>query len=222
MAYNIMQDRDLIYCLAMLHPKVRVAYHPDQEADQVMYTIAKKAERKGDSVVIYSGDDDMLQTLSPAVSIYRGKDKGVKKVITYESYLEDPRMIDKYKKVPVEKLPEYRSLVGDSSDNLKVLHRFPKELAVYFAMHLNFEAEDFMREVLDVYKECDVKKTSYQDHVGALVFYAKQIIDNYKIMKLVEAPVFNKTFPEDGRALETMEDLKLNKWRTFIKEEGII
>jgi len=78
------------------------------EADDLMYSAAKELATDGFHAVIVTSDKDMGQALSSSISLY---DPFKNAIINVESFEQD-------KGFPVEKLPFYYALLGDTSDNI--------------------------------------------------------------------------------------------------------
>lgn len=84
------------------------------EADDVLATIAKKAESIGISPIIVSGDRDLLQVATDNIKIKMPKTKAGKTEI--EDYFAKD-VIEKYSVTPQEFI-EVKALMGDTSDNV--------------------------------------------------------------------------------------------------------
>ncbi|GIW23914.1 DNA polymerase I [Meiothermus sp.] len=80
---------------------------PGYEADDVIGTLAKKAELEGYPVRILTGDRDSFQLVSQAVQ-----------VMLPDGRLMNPQAVQEKYGVSVAQWVDYRSLVGDTSDNL--------------------------------------------------------------------------------------------------------
>ena len=84
------------------------------EADDILGTIAKKAEREGIEVTLVSGDRDLLQIASDNVKISIPKTKkGMSEVEEYHT--QD--VIEKYSVTPAQ-IIDLKGLMGDTSDNI--------------------------------------------------------------------------------------------------------
>ncbi|RMF79888.1 MAG: DNA polymerase I [Chloroflexi bacterium] len=81
------------------------------EADDVMGTIVQQAEAQGVDVRIVTGDRDILQLLTPHVSVQIPQRGNSDKVYTVETFVED------YGLQPTQ-LIDLKALMGDSSDNI--------------------------------------------------------------------------------------------------------
>ncbi|KAB2773459.1 DNA polymerase I [Brucella anthropi] len=78
------------------------------EADDLIATYARIAEQAGGDVTIVSSDKDLMQLVTPSVSMYDSmKDKQI----------SIPEVIEKWG-VPPEKMIDLQSLTGDSTDNV--------------------------------------------------------------------------------------------------------
>lgn len=84
------------------------------EADDVLATVAKKAESIGISPIIVSGDRDLLQVATDNIKIKMPKTKAGKTEI--EDYFAKD-VIEKYSVTPQEFI-EVKALMGDTSDNV--------------------------------------------------------------------------------------------------------
>jgi len=80
----------------------------DYEADDIIATYAKRAQKEGFEVTIVSSDKDLMQLIGPRVHMYDAmKDKKI----------GDAEVMEKFGVKP-DKVLEVLSLIGDSSDNV--------------------------------------------------------------------------------------------------------
>lgn len=84
---------------------------PGYEADDVMGTMARKAESAGLEVSVLTGDRDALQLLSSRTQV-----RYVKKMNQAETY-DVPRFAQEWNLLP-EQLIDLKGLAGDASDNI--------------------------------------------------------------------------------------------------------
>ena len=94
--------------------KITVIEKPGYEADDVLGTLAKTAEREGNRVALVSGDRDLLQLASKKIKIRIPKTKRTGTEI--EDYLEE-NVIAQYHVTP-EQFIDLKGLMGDASDNI--------------------------------------------------------------------------------------------------------
>lgn len=90
--------------------RIPILEYPGFEADDVIGTIARRAEETGEAeVVIVSSDKDMLQLVSPRVSMLNP----MKDDTWY-----DPAKAEEFMGVPPAAVPDLLALKGDSVDNI--------------------------------------------------------------------------------------------------------
>jgi DNA polymerase-1 len=82
------------------------------EADDLIGTLADRGAREGFRVVVVTGDSDALQLVSDRVSVEITQ-RGVSDVKTYDP----PAVVERFG-VPPERIPDWKALVGDTSDNI--------------------------------------------------------------------------------------------------------
>ncbi|MGD2160370.1 MAG: DNA polymerase I [Gammaproteobacteria bacterium] len=78
------------------------------EADDVIGTLAKKATSKKKEMLISTGDKDLAQLVSPHVTL----------INTMNNEVLDESGVEKKFEVPPERIIDYLTLVGDTSDNI--------------------------------------------------------------------------------------------------------
>lgn len=94
--------------------KIPFVEHAGWEADDILGSLAKKAEAEGMKVVLLSGDRDLLQIATSQIQIQIPKTKkGVTEVENY--YEEDVKK--QYGVTPTEFI-DMKALMGDASDNI--------------------------------------------------------------------------------------------------------
>ena len=93
--------------------KVPIFAQEGYEADDMMGTLAKKAEKEGMTTYIVTGDMDALQLVSPKIYVVFPH-KGYKEPIVYDK----EAVVKKYNLTP-EQVVDFKALMGDTSDNIK-------------------------------------------------------------------------------------------------------
>ena len=97
----------------------------DYEADDFLATVARLAERAGfEEIKIITGDKDLLQLVSPKIDVCLTK-KGI-------TELDEHNIENFYEKMGIhpEQIPDYKGLVGDTSDNLPGIKGIGNKTAV--------------------------------------------------------------------------------------------
>jgi DNA polymerase-1 len=85
---------------------------PGFEADDVLATLARRMAAEGRTVLVVSGDRDLLQTAAPNARVMFLGRRGA------EAEIYDAARVEERFGVPPSKLPALMALVGDTSDNL--------------------------------------------------------------------------------------------------------
>jgi DNA polymerase I len=95
---------------AMDVPMYHVQGH---EADDVIGTLAKQAERQDLDVVILTGDNDLLQVVGPHVEVVTSR-RGISDTILYD----EDKVTAKYGGLRPDQIPDFKALCGDATDNI--------------------------------------------------------------------------------------------------------
>lgn len=213
--YDFYKDVNIIKASSCILPNIYWAFNEDKESDDEMYALAKQAVKVFDGkVYIYSGDNDLLQALEERIVIVRQKQKngnGFDEIVE-SSLLEDRKLLEKFNGVNVKHLVNYRAIVGDSSDKIQGIPRFPRKLAVNIAMST----------------DCICDGHNYKPVTDTEVKYCKLLAENkdlirrnYKAMKLTDDYVVTLTKPKVRlqKLYEMLEELKVKSWLKYLNEE---
>jgi DNA polymerase-1 len=92
--------------------RVPVLELPGYEADDIMGTLARKAEAAGITTYLVTGDKDFMQLISPAIKMYRPGKQGD----AWET-LDERAVMAKFGVAP-DKVIDVLGLTGDTSDNV--------------------------------------------------------------------------------------------------------
>lgn len=85
---------------------------PGFEADDIIGTLARRAEREGVLTYMVTGDKDYMQLISPLIKMYKPGKSGTEKEI-----VEEKGVADKFGVAP-DRVIDVLALVGDTSDNV--------------------------------------------------------------------------------------------------------
>ncbi|SIS51554.1 DNA polymerase I [Salimicrobium flavidum] len=117
-------------------------YQLDQyEADDIIGTLAREAEQRGDEVTVISGDKDLLQLVSERVTVRLTK-KGITDVDTYT-----PASLKEKMEIEPSQIIHLKALMGDSSDNIPGVPGVGEKTAVKLLKQ--FETLDNLYEDLE-------------------------------------------------------------------------
>ena len=136
------------------------------EADDILGTLAKKAEKEGIGVSLVSGDRDLLQIATDHIKIRIPKTKGMRTEIE-DYYAQD--VLEKYQVTPLQFI-DLKALMGDSADNIpgvpKIGEKTATSLMVEYGSleqiyaHVDEITKNSIRESLKENKElADLSKT---------------------------------------------------------------
>lgn len=189
-SYNLFNDFDNIY----------FAKCENKEADDVMFSVSRIKDYDNNFIIV-SGDNDLIQALDSTTKIIRKITfKGYEQVITEDSEYYKSR----FENLPPSKIPIYRAIIGDKSDNLpSIRKRFPKKIAMYYALNYPmldptiFNSKD--AQYLSEINNSDVFKT------------------NLQIMKLDRSDVILLDKKEKGITQKTIDYLGLHSFKRWIR-----
>ena len=105
--------RDLVPQIPYIHRLVEAFRIPvflieGQEADDVIATLSRRAAAEGMEVTVVSGDKDLLQLVSPRISVYD----------SLKEKIYDAAAVEERWGVPPDRIVEILGLMGDASDNI--------------------------------------------------------------------------------------------------------
>ncbi len=86
---------------------------PGFEADDIVGTLAKKAEEKNLEAIIVTGDLDEVQLVSPNIKVYTMR-RGFTDTVLYD----ESQVKEKYEGLSPLQIADYKALRGDPSDNI--------------------------------------------------------------------------------------------------------
>lgn len=152
------------------------------EADDLIGTIIKKAPSHLKKIII-SGDSDLFQLLKNNVKIYFLK-KGVKNTILYD----EKKFREEYQIFPIQ-LVDFKSLVGDASDNVPGVKGIGKETALKLLKKYH--------SLENIYRQTKEKSFLSQEIMKKLMTNEKGALLSKEILTI------NSNVPLD---------LNLNKW----------
>ena len=161
------------------------------EADDILGTLSKKAERKGIDVVIVSGDRDTFQLASNRVTIRIPHTKVGK---TEVDYFDEKAIIEKYGIKP-KQLIEVKGLMGDTSDNIPGVSGIGEKTAL---------------ELVKNYKSIDNLYKTIEEGKDNLKPKTKEKLVNDKEMAYLSKALgtINREVPLENK----IEDLKVKEW----------
>jgi DNA polymerase-1 len=153
----------------------------NQEADDVIASLAFNLKSQGSKVYIYSNDKDMLQLVEDGKVIVFKPKVGV----TPEKFYDEEAVKKQYGVSP-RKLAFFRSFDGDTSDNIKGIARVPRK--VIAGMVNKYGSIDELYDNLKNHILTEFQKQSFAEA-------QQRIQNNFKIVKLNENLQDIKMYP---------------------------
>jgi DNA polymerase-1 len=138
------------------------------EADDLLGTLSKEAEKDGYKVYIVTGDRDALQLVSKDVNVLYTR-KGISDLVKFDL----DKVMEKYELTP-EKLIDRKGLMGDSSDNIPGVPGIGKKTALKLLKEFGT-----MEEIL-----ANIDKVSGKKRKENLHKYADQARMSYRLGKI--------------------------------------
>lgn len=162
------KHNELLQAVSLL-PNVYTSFHPNYEADDIMYTMSQRLKAHF-PVYVYCRDNDLMQCIGDNVWLF---DKFAKGKMQLKGI---GNVIDRYGVKP-EALAMLKAIQGDGSDAIPGFKRFPKDVAQAVATicekpeHVkHFDASEFSK--------------ARQAHVQKLIDNLEMFERNFSLVKL--------------------------------------
>ncbi len=134
---------------------------PGYEADDIMGTLARKAERQGIETFLVTGDKDFMQLISPKVKMYRPGKRGDEWEI-----LDQKAVKEKFGVTP-DRVTDVLGLIGDKSDNVPGVSGIGEKTAIPLVLKYG-SIERILKEVEKI-PQAGVKQKLVQHRDEALL-----------------------------------------------------
>lgn len=197
---------------------IRIIEQAGYEADDILGTLAKRAEAEGIEVSLVSGDRDLLQIATDKIKIRILKTKGGKTEIE-DYYAADVEA--KYQVNPIQFI-DLKALMGDTADNIPGVPKVGEKTAT--DLMVQFGSLDGIYEHIDEVTKKSIKESLIQNK--DLAYLSKELatikIDSPVVYTFEEARVGN-FFNEDSYVLFKKLEFKnlLNKFENGVSNEEI-
>ena len=197
---------------------IRIIEQAGYEADDLLGTLAKRAEAEGIDVSLVSGDRDLLQIATDKIKIRIPKTKGGKTEIE-DYYAADVEA--KYQVNPIQFI-DLKALMGDTADNIPGVPKVGEKTAT--DLMVQFGSLDGIYEHIDEVTKKSIKESLIQNK--ELAYLSKELatikIDSPIAYTFEEAKVGN-FFNEDSYVLFKKLEFKnlLNKFEKGVSNEEI-
>ena len=198
--------------------EIRIIEQAGYEADDLLGTIAKRAEAEGIDVSLVSGDRDLLQIATDRIRIRIPKTKGGRTEIE-NYYAADVEA--KYQVNPVQFI-DLKALMGDTADNIPGVPKVGEKTAT--DLMVQFGSLDGIYEHIDEVTKKSIKESLIQNK--DLAYLSRELatikLDSPIAYTIEEAKVGN-FFNEDSYVLFKKLEFKnlLNKFEKGVSNEEI-
>lgn len=156
--------RDLIEALGMKHYELA-----NYEADDIIGTLASKADKEKFDVVVLSGDRDLTQLATSNVKV----DVTVKGVSEIEEYTPE-HIFEKYGLEPLQ-IIDMKGLAGDASDNIPGVTKIGEKTAIKLLKE--YQTVEGVYENVDSFKKSKMKENLINEKEIALLSKKLATID---------------------------------------------
>jgi DNA polymerase-1 len=173
------------------------------EADDLMFSLAKEARERGETVVFVTSDKDMGQALDAHTFIYD----------TFKDIFLDIPGFEEKMGFPVEKLPFYFALVGDTSDNIPGVRGIGEKGATELVTQ--FDSLEDLYENLDKVSKPRMKKALEENKKNAFLSRDLFLLQYYPSKLSKDDLAFNAHDWQKARKL--FEDLN---FKSLLKDMG--
>ena len=174
---------------------------PGFEADDVLATLAIKAEKQGIKTYIATADKDMMQVVTPDILLYNLKRSGA------DVEIFDPKGVKQKMGVPPEQIVDYLALVGDTSDNVPGVPRVGAKTAVKLLEE--FGSLEGVLENVDEVKGKAVQ-TSLRENVDQAKLSQDLVTLELNAPVELDLEQLSRKSPDAEKLIEQLRDLEFN------------
>ena len=173
------------------------------EADDVLATIARKAEAKDIETFIVTGDKDALQLVGPHIKVYSTNKEGL---------IYDAKKVKELFGVGPESITDLMALMGDATDNIPGVYGIGEKTAV--ELMAEFGSLDNLLKNVDKVKGESKKKAIKENEKMAILSKELAVLDTEVPIK-VDFKELELKPPDEEKLLELFKALE---FKSMIKE----
>lgn len=187
---------------------IKIVEMPGYEADDILGTLAKRAEKNNIQASIITGDRDLLQLATKNILIRIPKTK--KGGTEVENYYEDD-VIEKYQVTPTEFI-DLKALMGDTADNIPGVPGVGEKTAT--SLIVQYKSVENLYEHIEEITKKKLKESLVENQDKAILSKKLATIN-------VDSPVeidFAETILENIYTEEAFELIKKLEFKSLIKK----
>ncbi|XME03916.1 DNA polymerase I [Lachnospiraceae bacterium C1.1] len=181
---------------------ITVVSKPGIEADDILGSISRIAEKKGIESVIVSGDRDLLQLVTKDVTLLLPRT--VKGQTTTERFTPE-KVVEEYKVEPMG-IIDLKALMGDSSDNIPGVPKIGEKTATELLQQFG-NLEGVRNHIADVKKKSIRESLEEHFDMAELSYTLATINTSAEFDYKIEDALYND--PGTPEALEMIKELEL-------------
>ncbi len=173
--------------------QINIVEAPGFEADDILGTMSKKAQKSGYKTLIVTGDRDILQLINEDVNVYMTV-KGISEIVVFD----DDMVKEKYSLSPSQ-IIDMKGLMGDASDNIPGVKGVGEKTAIRLLTEYNtlekvYENIDDIKGKLKEKLENDKESAEISKKLATIKTDLELDIDidNCTMMNLEETEVISK------------------------------
>ncbi len=175
------------------------------EADDVIGTLAKKAEKEGLSTLISTGDKDLAQLVNPNVTLINTMS---------DTLLDRDGVINKFG-VPPERMIDYLALVGDTSDNIPGIPKVGPKTAVKWLS----EFDSVENIVNNADKITGKVGENLRENLEVLKLSQELVTIKTDVDVGVDFHTLTRQAPDKEKLIEIFKELEFRKWLEALQSE---
>lgn len=169
------------------------------EADDVIGTLAKTAQKQGFESYMVSGDKDFMQLVDSGIKMYNPKRAGE------EIEILDPAGVEKKVGLPPAKIVDYLALMGDTSDNVPGVPGIGEKTAVNLIQE--FGSVESVLENADKVSRANVRQNLH-DYREEAILSKKLVIIDTAVPLDVELESFKRKEPQHEQAVKLIKEFE--------------
>lgn len=185
------------------------------EADDIIGTVAKKAEAEGLNPVIISGDKDELQLATERTKVVITK-KGISEFEVYD----EAAMIEKYGFLP-EQFIDFKGLMGDQSDNIPGIPGVGEKTALKLVQEFG-SIENLLKNTDKISRKA--LKEKIEDNAQLALMCRRLATINTEVPIEINLEEFIVTEPDYSKLIDLYTKLEFNSFLKKLKigEKGTV
>ncbi len=180
------------------------------EADDVLATLARKAEDKGIDVFIVTGDKDALQLVDSHIKVYSTHKDGL---------IYDARKVKEVYGVEPERMVDIMSLMGDATDNIPGVPGIGEKSAVELVSQFG-SLDNLLKNINSVSGEA--KKRAIKENEKMAILSRELAVLDTNVPMSIDFEELKIKDPDNARLFELFRDLEFKALLKDVAPKGTL